>query len=113
MIPLQRFSEQYSATGGLAAEGILNQLGRPNIEPLEVLVREAVQNRNRVYVRTAMFTCESASCRGAARTEKDPAGIHPRQPLGHHQRQLVRAGAGLHHDGHGRGQDSVRGRLAV
>ena len=33
-----------SATGGLAAEGVINQLGRPDIEPLEVLVREAVQN---------------------------------------------------------------------
>ena len=41
---LQRFSEPYSPTGGLAAEGVLNQLGRPDIEPLEVLVREAVQN---------------------------------------------------------------------
>lgn len=44
MIPLQRYSEPYSATGGLAAEGVINQLGRPDIEPLEVLVREAVQN---------------------------------------------------------------------
>jgi hypothetical protein len=41
---LQRYSEPYSATGGLAAEGVINQLGRPDIEPLEVLVREAVQN---------------------------------------------------------------------
>ena len=40
----ERFSEPYTATGGLAAEGVLNQLGRPDIEPLEVLVREAVQN---------------------------------------------------------------------
>jgi hypothetical protein len=41
---MQRFSEPYSPTGGLAAEGIINQLGRPDTEPLEVLVREAVQN---------------------------------------------------------------------
>lgn len=41
---MQRYSEPYKATGGLAAEGVLNQLGRPNIEPLEVLIREAVQN---------------------------------------------------------------------
>lgn len=40
----ERYSEPYTATGGLAAEGVLNQLGRPDIEPLEVLVREAVQN---------------------------------------------------------------------
>ncbi len=38
------FSEPYGASGGLAADGILNQLGRPDIEALEVLVREAVQN---------------------------------------------------------------------
>jgi len=41
---LQRWSEPYAPTGGLAAEGVLNQLGRPGTEPLEVLVREAVQN---------------------------------------------------------------------
>jgi len=44
MILLTRYSEPYSATGGLAAEGVINQLGRPDIEPLEVLVREAIQN---------------------------------------------------------------------
>ena len=41
---LERFSEPYNATGGLAAVGVLNQLGRPDITPLEVLVREAIQN---------------------------------------------------------------------
>jgi len=41
---VERYSERYQPTGGLAAEGVLNQLGRPNTEPLEVLVREAVQN---------------------------------------------------------------------
>jgi hypothetical protein len=41
---MSRYSEPYNATGGLAAQGVLNQLGRPDIEPLEVLVREAVQN---------------------------------------------------------------------
>jgi len=44
MITLARFSEPYNPTGGLAAVGVLNQLGRPDTEPLEVLVREAVQN---------------------------------------------------------------------
>ncbi len=44
MSSLRRYSERYQPTGGLAAEGVLNQLGRPDIEPLEVLVREAVQN---------------------------------------------------------------------
>jgi hypothetical protein len=41
---MELYSEPYSATGGLAAEGVLNQLGRPDIEPLEVLVRESIQN---------------------------------------------------------------------
>ena len=41
---LHLFSEPYGASGGLAADGILNQLGRPDMEALEVLVREAVQN---------------------------------------------------------------------
>jgi hypothetical protein len=44
VIQLERYSEPYNATGGLAAIGVLNQLGRPDTEPLEVLVREAVQN---------------------------------------------------------------------
>ena len=44
MISMERYSEPYNATGGLAAIGVLNQLGRPDTEPLEVLVREAVQN---------------------------------------------------------------------
>ena len=44
MISMERYSEPYNATGGLAAIGVLNQLGRPDAEPLEVLVREAVQN---------------------------------------------------------------------
>jgi hypothetical protein len=41
---LERYSERYQPTGSLAAAGVLNQLGRPDAEPLEVLVREAVQN---------------------------------------------------------------------
>lgn len=44
MMSMERYSEPYNATGGLAAIGVLNQLGRPDTEPLEVLVREAVQN---------------------------------------------------------------------
>src|SRR4051794_13449127 len=44
MATMERYSEIYSPTGGLAAEGVINQLGRPDIESLEVLVREAVQN---------------------------------------------------------------------
>jgi len=37
-------SERVSATGNLASEGVLNQLGRPRLDPLTVLLREAVQN---------------------------------------------------------------------
>jgi hypothetical protein len=44
MTTIRRYSEPYHATGGIAATGVLNQLGRPDIEPLEVLVREAIQN---------------------------------------------------------------------
>lgn len=44
MMSMECYSEPYNATGGLAAIGVLNQLGRPDTEPLEVLVREAVQN---------------------------------------------------------------------
>jgi hypothetical protein len=44
VIRLARFSESYPPTGGIASEGIRNLLGRPSLEPLELLVREAVQN---------------------------------------------------------------------
>lgn len=44
MTAMQLYSEPYQPTGGLAAVGILNQLGRPDVESLEILVREAVQN---------------------------------------------------------------------
>jgi hypothetical protein len=37
-------SEQVAPTGSAASTGILNQLGRPDLETLAVLVREAVQN---------------------------------------------------------------------
>jgi hypothetical protein len=38
------YSEPFPAGGGLAARGILNQLGRPNLPLFEVLAREAIQN---------------------------------------------------------------------
>lgn len=37
-------SERFVATGSVASEGVLNQIGRPRFDPLTVLVREAVQN---------------------------------------------------------------------
>ncbi len=44
ILPLELDSERYSAHGNVAAEGILNQLGSPNLDMLSVLVRETVQN---------------------------------------------------------------------
>ncbi len=41
---LDRFSEPFPPHGALAAEGAENLLGRPRLDPLVVLVREAVQN---------------------------------------------------------------------
>jgi hypothetical protein len=41
---MQRFSEPFPPHGALAAEGAENLLGRPRLDPLVVLVREAVQN---------------------------------------------------------------------
>jgi hypothetical protein len=40
----RHFPEPRQAHGGLAAEGALNLLGRPDLDPLAVLIREAVQN---------------------------------------------------------------------
>lgn len=43
-MPLDLESERFPASGGTAAEGVLNQLGRPSADRLTLLVREAVQN---------------------------------------------------------------------
>lgn len=42
--PLDLQSEPFPATGGAAAEGVSNQLGRPRADRFTLLVREAVQN---------------------------------------------------------------------
>lgn len=42
--PLDLQSELFSATGGTAAEGVSNQLGRPRADRFTLLIREAVQN---------------------------------------------------------------------
>lgn len=44
MSPLDLQSEFYPPTGGLSGDGARNQLGRPRLDRLAVLVREAVQN---------------------------------------------------------------------
>jgi len=42
--PLDLDAEEFSATGSLASEGVRNQLGRPSLDRMSVLVREAAQN---------------------------------------------------------------------
>lgn len=44
LAPLNLQSELFSATGGAAAEGVSNQLGRPRADRFTLLVREAIQN---------------------------------------------------------------------
>src|SRR3954469_23084283 len=44
MRPLDLQSERYSPTGNLASVGVLNQLGRPVMDRLTLMLREAVQN---------------------------------------------------------------------
>ena len=44
MKPLDLQSERYGALGNLASEGVKNQLGRPRLDQLTVLIRESVQN---------------------------------------------------------------------
>lgn len=44
IVPLDLQSERFVATGNVASEGVLNQIGRPRMDHLEVLLREAVQN---------------------------------------------------------------------
>jgi len=44
MRPLDRWSESYPASGSMAGEGVLKQLGAPKLEKLELLTREVLQN---------------------------------------------------------------------
>lgn len=41
---LDHYAEPFSPTGSLSSEGVKQQLGRPRKDPLEILVREALQN---------------------------------------------------------------------
>lgn len=41
---LEHYAEPFSATGSLASEGVRRQLGTPKKDPVEVLIREALQN---------------------------------------------------------------------
>ncbi|MGH1342096.1 MAG: hypothetical protein ACRBN8_11120 [Nannocystales bacterium] len=42
--PLDMQAERFCATGNIASEGMRNQLGRPRLDRLAVLIREAAQN---------------------------------------------------------------------
>ena len=42
--PLTIQSEPYSRTGSISAQGVSRLLGKPNLSPLELVVRESVQN---------------------------------------------------------------------
>ena len=44
MGPLTLYSEPFAPTGSISASGAMQSLGRPNMDTLVVLVREAVQN---------------------------------------------------------------------
>ena len=44
MRQLYLHSERFGPTGNSTSEGVLNQLGRPNLDLISLLVREAVQN---------------------------------------------------------------------
>jgi hypothetical protein len=41
---LDYLSETVGPNGNIQAPGIMNQLGKPNLDPLTILIREAVQN---------------------------------------------------------------------
>jgi hypothetical protein len=61
MQPFSLFSEEYTPHGNVAAEGILNQLGRPGLDLLTLLIRETVQNSRDARLsekETVQFTVE-------------------------------------------------------
>ena len=44
MKPLERYSEPFSPTGNLAADGFLRLIGTPDLDLLSTVIREAMQN---------------------------------------------------------------------
>lgn len=124
MIALERYSEPYNATGGLAAVGVLNQLGRPDTEPLEVLVREAVQNCwdakrpdiNKIRIEIGRRILEPAQIRTLRERilVDPPPGLRLGTELAHGMQTLYIADFGTHGlggptraDGHGEPRDFV------
>lgn len=67
--PLRWWSQPFRPDGGIAAEGLRNQLGRPSLSVLTVLVREAAQNSwdARLATGDVQFTLELGYLDPAAR----------------------------------------------
>lgn len=86
---LRHFAEPRAAHGGIAAEGALNLLGRPETDPLVILVREAVQNswdarstsREPVHVELGLFELNQRQRRALTDEvfpDLPPHGLFPR-----------------------------------
>jgi hypothetical protein len=58
------YSEPYPAGGAISAEGVRNQLGRPQLSLFEVLTREAIQNSwdARLDTQTVRFAVDGHEC---------------------------------------------------
>lgn len=67
MNSLDHYPEPVSPTGNIVSEGILNQLGRPDMDSLELLVRESVQNSWDAHVgeQTVEVDISTWMCSGA------------------------------------------------
>lgn len=102
---LSRYSEPYQPTGGIAGEGVKNQLGRPDLEPLELLVREALQNSwdagehpDREAVRVKLETYVLEPDQKATLSDEvlvdPPPGLELSEPLDKSDRLLVVADRG-------------------
>lgn len=69
--PLSLFSEEYTPHGNVAAEGILNQLGRPGLDLLTLLVRETVQNSRDARLSDEETVCFTIAGRTLTTTQLD------------------------------------------
>ncbi len=76
MKPFDHHPERYQPTGGIRGDGIQNQLGRPRLDRLTLLVREAVQNSwdakarpaGGIHLSLALETLGEAERRALAKT---------------------------------------------
>ncbi|PRP93149.1 hypothetical protein ENSA5_44880 [Enhygromyxa salina] len=62
MRPLDLQAERFTATGNIASEGMRNQLGRPRLDRIAVLIREAAQNAWDAKQQDAQTVTFGASC---------------------------------------------------